>query len=87
MILIIFMLIVPFASQLPDGLEKVVDTNGVEERNSIWNGIMQDYLIESISNPINSTLVSGIIGVFIVFITTIIMDKKLEIKKYNKIQA
>ena len=82
--MVIFVLIIPFASQLPDGLEKVVDTNGVEEKNSVWNGIMQDYLIESISNPINSTIVSGIIGFFIVLTTALILGKKLETKKYNK---
>jgi hypothetical protein len=82
-ILIIFIGTIPFASQLPDGLEKVVYTNGVQEKNSIWNGIMQDYLIESISNPINSTIISGIIGFFIVLISALILGKTLETKKYK----
>lgn len=62
-------------------------TNGVEEKNSIWNGIMQDYLIESISNPINSSIVAGLIGFIIVLISALILGKILETKKYNKINA
>ena len=85
--MIFFIIIIPFASKLPDGLEKVVYSHGVEEKNNIWNGIMSDYLIESISNPINSTIISGIIGFFIVLISSLILGKTLETKKYNEINA
>jgi hypothetical protein len=83
--LTVFTMLIPFASQLPDGLEKVVETYEVNEKNSFWNGIMQDYYIESITNPINSTLTAGIFGFFIVLITALLLGKRLETQKYDKI--
>lgn len=81
----VFILISPFASRLPDGLEKVVETYGVKEKNIFWNGIMKDYYIESITNPVNSTVTAGIFGFFMVLITALFLGKRLETQKYHKI--
>jgi hypothetical protein len=83
--LVFFAIFIPFSSNLPDGLEKVVETFEVEEQNNGWNGIMGDYLINTINNPVSSTFSSGIIGIFMVLITALFLGKALETKKYDKI--
>jgi len=43
LILVFLAIFLPFASNLPDGLETVVETFGIKEQNSFWNGLMADY--------------------------------------------
>lgn len=85
LIVISMAIFIPFASNLPDGLEKVVETFGVKEQDPIWNGLMKDYSIETINNPINSTFVSGTIGILIVLIAGLFLGKTLEIKDYQNV--
>ena len=63
-VLAIFTLI---ASNLPDRFEKVVENSGVEEQYTIWDGLMDNYLIETLNNPTNSKVISGTIGNFFSF--------------------
>lgn len=58
---------IPFASTLPDGLEKVAESLGVEEPEPVWGGLMPDYTIDVAENPYVAKLTSGLIGLFLVF--------------------
>jgi cobalt/nickel transport protein len=66
LILVCFAVLVPFASNAPDGLEKVAETFGIEEHEPVWNGLMPDYTLPTIDNPYVSTLLAGTFGVFLV---------------------
>ena len=75
-IIVIFLVVlIPFASSNPDGLEKVVITYGAQERQSIWNGIMADYSFFSIGNQYLSTLLAGILGVVAVLVASLVLSK------------
>lgn len=66
LILVCFAVLVPFASNAPDGLEKVAETFGIEEHEPVWKGLMPDYTLPTIDNPYVSTLLAGTFGVFLV---------------------
>jgi hypothetical protein len=75
MIAIFLVVLIPFASSNPDGLEKVVVTYGAQEHQSIWNGIMADYSFFSIGNQYVSTLLAGIFGVAAVLVAGLVLSK------------
>jgi hypothetical protein len=79
LILIIFGLAVlaPFASKAPDGLEKVVETFGIEEHEPLWKGLMPDYSLPIINDASASTTFAGVIGVFLVFIVAFMLGKAI----------
>jgi cobalt/nickel transport protein len=66
LILVCLALLIPFASGYPDGLEKVAKNLGVKENESLVAGIMPDYTVPTIENSYLSTLVAGVLGVFLV---------------------
>ena len=78
LILVFLAIFLPIASNLPDGLETVVENFGDKEQNNFWNGLMADYLIESINNPIISTFISGTIGTFTVLIAALILGRTIQ---------
>jgi hypothetical protein len=57
----------PFASTYPDGLEKVAESLGIQEPEPVWSGLMPDYTIHAMENPYMAKLISGLIGLFLVF--------------------
>jgi cobalt/nickel transport protein len=65
-ILVFLAILLPFASEAPDGLEKVVETLGVEEHEPVWSGFMPDYTLPVISNSYASTLLAGVFGTLLV---------------------
>ena len=75
MIAIFLVVLIPFASSNPDGLEKVVITYGVQEHQSIWNGIMTDYSFFLIGNQYLSTFLAGIFGVVAVLVAGLVLSK------------
>jgi ABC-type sulfate transport system permease component len=75
MITIFLVVLIPFASSNPDGLEKVVITYGAQEHQSFWNGIMADYSFFSIGNQYVSTLLAGIFGVVAVLVAGLVLSK------------
>jgi hypothetical protein len=81
LILVFLAIFIPFASNLPDGLEKVIQNFGIEEEYTYWNGLWSDYLIEVVHNPMVSTFISGTIGIFMVLISASFLDKSLRPKK------
>jgi len=74
-IAIFLVVLIPFASSNPDGLEKVAITYGAEEHQSIWNGIMADYSFFSIGNQYFSTILAGIFGVVAVLVAGLVLSK------------
>jgi hypothetical protein len=77
-----FLLIfVPLASSNPDGLEKVVQTHGVEEQKPIWEGFLKDYSVSFISDSYASTFLAGIVGTIIVILSALLLSRKLAPKK------
>lgn len=61
-------LIAPFASSLPDGLEKVAETKGFAAKATVlFQSIMPDYLISGIRNEKVATALAGVVGTLIVF--------------------
>jgi hypothetical protein len=71
---------IPFASNNPDGLEKVAATYGAQEQGNLWNGLIADYTFPLISNQYISTLVAGVFGVTIVLLSGIVIAKALKRK-------
>jgi cobalt/nickel transport protein len=70
-------LFVPLASTFPDGLETVAETLGIEEHGPLWQGLMPDYTLPSISNAYVSTLLSGIAGALVVLVFAFLVAKVL----------
>jgi hypothetical protein len=75
MIAIFLIVLIPFASSNPDGLEKVAITYGAKEQQNIWNGIMPDYSFFSIGNQYISTFFAGIFGVTLVLVAGLVLSK------------
>jgi hypothetical protein len=81
-LLAIFLIVfLPFASNNPDGLEKVAQDLGVEENTPIWKGLMFDYSVSAIAEPYFSTLTAGIVGTTIVLVLSIVLGKAVALKK------
>jgi len=71
--LVCLAILIPFASSFPDGLEKVVETLGIEEHTPTWTGLMPDYALPTIDDPYVSTLLAGTFGVFLVLGVTFML--------------
>jgi hypothetical protein len=72
LILVCLTVLIPLASSNPDGLEKVAETVGIEETESITTGLMPDYTVPTIENSYASTLAAGVLGVFLVLGATVL---------------
>jgi len=77
LILVCLVVLIPFTSSDPDGLEKVAETLGVEETKSISEGIMADYTVPVVENDYGSTLIAGVVGVFLVLGAAFILGKSI----------
>jgi len=67
LIIIGLAVLIPFASTYPDGLEKVAESLGIEEPEPMWSGLMPDYTFLFTENSYMTRLISGLIGLFLVF--------------------
>ena len=77
LIMVFLVILIPFASSNPDGLEKVAATFGVEEHQPFWNGLMFDYSVGAIGNPYISTLIAGVFGILMVLLATFLLGKAI----------
>jgi len=59
-------ILIPFASEFPDGLETVMETFQLEEQEQLWSGLMPEYTVPLIENQYLSTLLAGFVGIFLV---------------------
>lgn len=69
--LLIVILLSPFASSKPDGLERVAEDEGFADKAmsllSEYVTFFNDYTVSFIKNEKLSTIVAGVVGVFLVF--------------------
>lgn len=74
-----------FASQSPDGLDKVSILLGFSKKGIERHSPMTDYAIPFISNVPFSTAVAGIAGVFLILIMAWIIAKGLRISRKDNL--
>jgi len=82
LILAFLSVLIPLASNAPDGLERVAQTLGIEEHEPAWRGLMPDYTLPTINNPYLSTLLAGTFGILLVLGVAFIVG--IAITKPNK---
>ena len=81
-ILVGLLVLIPFASNEPDGLEKTVETLGVEQTDSKYTGLMADYSVQGMENSFTSTALAGVVGFLVVLGLGVVLGKTLN--KTNK---
>jgi cobalt/nickel transport system permease protein len=75
-----FLIVTPFASTWPDGLESVASALGFDSRAvSSHNNVafLPDYLIPGIKDAPTATVLAGLVGIFVVFISAYILGRIL----------
>ena len=80
--LLLALLLSPFASTSPDGLEKIAETKGFSEKGESWkfwkHAPLSDYTLPWIKNEKVSTALSGLIGTLAIFFITIGIGKVIK---------
>lgn len=62
-------LLAPLASRAPDGLERVAEDKGFQEKAQDASvNIIADYLFPGIENEAIATVLAGVVGVLVVFV-------------------
>ena len=83
----LILLIIPFTSQMPDGLEKVSkDTVGFVKKDDFKpsvNAPLSNYTIPGITRKFGTKRYAGIIGVFVVFGITVFVGYLLKKRRKN----
>ncbi len=81
----VVILLSPFASSKPDGLERVAKDKGFSNKSynvlSKFVSVFEDYTVPFIKNEKLSTAIAGITGVLLVFIVSYLFAKVLRNKK------
>jgi cobalt/nickel transport system permease protein len=73
----------PFASPWPGGLEKIAAMLGFDQRmlrNPVLPSLIPDYKFPGIGSTSVATVVSGVIGVFVVFLLSLVLATTLRRK-------
>jgi hypothetical protein len=74
----VVIVLAPLASPDPDGLERVAqDTGFLAAAQDAVYGILPDYTVPGLDDPAASTIVSGLIGVAIVFGLAVVLGRLL----------
>ena len=82
-LILLLTLLTPFASSSPDGLESVAENFGFEEANGVVL-LLDDYGINAINNNFISTVLSGLLGVVVIFaVFTLFINRKKSGKNSN----
>ncbi|MEJ2126761.1 MAG: PDGLE domain-containing protein [Candidatus Bathyarchaeota archaeon] len=76
------LVLIPFASSEPDGLEKTVEILGVEETDSTYTGLMADYSVNGVDDSFASTAIAGVVGFTVILGLGVVLGKSLN--KSNK---
>jgi ABC-type sulfate transport system permease component len=77
LIIVFLVVLIPFASSNPDGLEKVAATYGAQEHSSLWNGFMTNYSISTVGASYASASLASVFGVFMVLAAAFLLGKSL----------
>ncbi len=64
-LLIVFAVLLPFASKTPDGLQALTENSASQRQQPFWNGLMAEYSV-ALADSYFSTLVAGLFGVGLV---------------------
>lgn len=80
--LLLVLILSPFSSPSPDGLEKVAETKGFAEQGESWKfwkyGPLTDYAIPGVKNEKASTALSGLIGTLAIFFIALGVGKLIK---------
>jgi cobalt/nickel transport protein len=80
--LLLVLILSPFSSPSPDGLEKVAETKGFAEQGESWKfwkyAPLTDYIIPGVKNGKASTALSGLIGTLAIFFITLGVGKLIK---------
>jgi hypothetical protein len=69
---LVVVILAPLASSDPDGLERVAEDHGfIGQAQNVIGGLLGDYAIPGIDDPAVSTILSGLLGVAIVFLVIV----------------
>ncbi len=79
LLLLALVVLLPFASKTPDGLQTLTEESGSQQQTS-WNGLMANYSA-ALADPYLSSLVAGLLGVGIVLVTGFVLGKAAQSKK------
>ncbi|MDN5324121.1 MAG: cobalt/nickel transport protein [Clostridia bacterium] len=72
----------PFASSLPDGLEKVAEDKGfIELTITLFTAPIPDYLVPGIDNEALGTGLAGFLGVILTFAIVFSIGKIITVKR------
>lgn len=79
---LIVIFVAPYASQDPDGLERVAEDAGfIERATNFWGGLLNGYAIPGIDDPRLSTILSGLLGVAIVVAIVFVLGRVVARRK------
>ena len=73
--------LIPFASTFPDGLETVAETINIEEYETMWPSLMPDYSISMIENSYVSTFFAGMLGTLMVLAVAFFVGEAMAVKR------
>jgi cobalt/nickel transport protein len=80
--LLLALLLSPFASSHPDGLEKVAETQGFSQKGEAWKlwdrAPLSDYSFPGIKNEKVATALSGLVGTLAIFFLVIGIAKLIK---------
>jgi hypothetical protein len=75
---LVVIILAPLASPDPDGLERVAEDRGfIGRAQDALVPILPDYSIPGIEDPFLSTVLSGLIGVAVVFLVMVLLGRFL----------
>ncbi len=75
---------IPFASNNPDGLEKIAASLGVQEPQSSWHGLMSDYTLNAFLENYASTPAAGILETAFVLVAALVLGAAITKKNQNQ---
>ena len=76
-LILLLSLLTPFAYSSPDGLESVSETFGFESSSGVVL-LLEDYGINGVNNNFVSTILSALLGIFVIVIIFNIVSKRLK---------
>jgi cobalt/nickel transport system permease protein len=81
-IMVVFAVMLPFASKTPDGLQKLTASSGNQQQ-PVWKGLMANYSV-AFADPYVSVLVAGLLGTGIVLGASFALGSAMTQKKRSE---
>ena len=83
----LLLLVTPFVSEWPDGLESVASALGFDvqaKQGDINIKLLSDYSVPGLNNAVVATIIAGLLGAFFVFLLALVVGKILIQKTKNQ---